>query len=170
MSGNAIGTLKLKSGTVLHLQAVNPDAIFSIYRQMGFYEEVARNPDFDGTLEEWAAEWEGNISFEKKIAAAKLTEQLFNYCAGWGVTDNPPASALKDLQAIGCDISTPRIARVNWLRFIELAEDEADTFIGHVMALSQLQRAMRLQPQVEADSKARIAELEAEIEKLKDGS
>jgi len=39
-----------------------------------------------------------------------------------------------------------------------------------VMALSQLQRAMRLQPQVEADSKARIAELEAEIEKLKDGS
>lgn len=159
-------TLKLKSGTLLHLRAVNPDAIFSIYRQMGFYEEVTRNPDFEGSPEQWAKEWEERLSFEKKVNTAQLTEQLFNYCAGWGVTDDPPESAMTDLQTIGCDASTPRLARVNWLRFVELDEDEADLLIGRVMALSQLSRAERLKPQAVADDKARIAELEAQLEKL----
>lgn len=163
-------TLKLKSGTTLHLRSVNPDAIFSLYRQMGFYDEVARNPDFAGTPGEWAAEWESRLSFEEKSRAASLTEQLFNYCAGWGVTDKPPQSALEDLQAIGCDTSTPRRARINWLRFVEMEEDEVDPLIGQVMALSQLTRATRLQPQAVANDKARIAELEAEVAKLKNGS
>lgn len=161
-----INTLKLKSGTTLRLRGVNPDAVFSLYRQMGFYEEVARNPDFEGTPEEWAIAWEGRLSFDRKVEAAQLTEQLFNYCAGWGVTDDPPASAMKDLETIGCDVSTPRLARVNWLRFVELCEDEVDMLIGHVMALSQLERASRLQPKAVADDKARIAELEAKLEKI----
>jgi len=163
-------TLKLESGTTLHLKCVNPDAIFSLYRQMGFYDEVARNPDFDGSPEEWAAEWESRLSFEEKTRAASLTEQLFNYCAGWGVTDKVPQPALVELQTIGCDVSTPRLARINWLRFIELGESEIDLLIGRVMALSHITRAGRLQPQATENDKARIAELEAEILKLKDGS
>lgn len=162
-----IGLLKLKSGTVLHLKAVSPDAIFNLYHRMGFYDAVAENPDFEGTPEQWATEWEAKLGFEKKVEAAQLTEQLFNYCAGWGVTDDVPASALKDLETIGCDVSTPRAARVNWLRFIELEEDEVDTLIGQVMALSQIGRAKRLYPQGAADDKARITELEAELEKLR---
>lgn len=164
-----IDTLKLKSGTELHLQGVNPDAVFNLYRKMGFYEEVMRSPNFAGTPEEWAVEWESHLSFENKVNAAYLTEQLFNYCAGWGVTDDPPPPALEDLQTIGCDVSTSRLARVNWLRFIELEEDETDQLIGRVMALSQIGRATRLQPQVVADDKARITELEAELEKLRNG-
>jgi hypothetical protein len=164
-----IDTLNLKNGTVLHLRAVNPDAVFSLYRQMGFYEEMARNPDPESAPEEWAIEWESNLPLDRKVRAANLTEQLFNYCAGWGVTDDPPESALADLRAIGCDVSTPKLARINWLRFVELEEDEADLLIGHVMALSQLSRAERLQPQAVASDKARIAALEAEIEKLRNG-
>lgn len=166
-----IDELKLKSGRVLHLQAVSPDAIFNLYHAMGFYEAVAENPDFEGTPEEWAAEWEARLSFEKKVKAARLTEQLFNYCAGWGVKDDPPASALQDLKIINCDINTPRAARVNWLRFIELEEDEVDMLIGHVMALAQIGRMERLYPKTTSDDKARITELEAELEKLRiDGS
>ena len=160
--------LKLKSGTVLKLRAVSPDAIFNLYHRMGFYDEIAKNPDFEGTPEEWATEWEAKLGFEKKVEAAKLTEQLFNYCAGWGVTNDPPASALQDLETIGCDTSTTRTARVNWLRFIELEEDEVDALIGRVMALSQIGRAQRLYPQTVENDKARIAALEAEITKLKE--
>jgi len=163
-------TLKLKSSTTLHLKGVNPDAVFSLYRQMGFYDEVARHPDFDGTPEEWAAQWESTLSFEQKTKTASLTEQLFNYCAGWGVMDKVPESAIEDLRAIGCDTSTPRLARINWLRFIELSEDEIDILIGHVMALSQIERATRLQPRATADDKTRIAELEAEVAKLRNGT
>jgi hypothetical protein len=166
-----IDELELKSKTILHLTAINPDAIFSIYQQMGFYDEVARNPDFDGSPEEWATTWENRLSLDEKVNAAQLTKQLFNYCAGWGVKDDPPESALTDLQAIGCDISTKRMARINWLRFIELDEDEVDTLIGHIMALSQLGRVARLKPQSTTNDKSRIAELEAEVEKLRaDGS
>lgn len=133
-----------KAGVTLHLQSLNPDAISYLYQEMGFYDALAQIGDFDGTPGEWAQKWDANLGLESKIQATEKIEQLFNYCCGWGVSDDPPANAVEELKIIGLETSSPRIARINWLRFLLLEEEETGLLIGSVMALSQMERIKRM--------------------------
>ena len=121
--------LTLKNGTVLHLRPVKWTALWHILRQIGG-TKLLDNPDELMKLEGADA-----------LKAADTTERLFNYCAGWGVTDDPPQGAVEELEAMGlADLDKPHLARANWLRFIALADDdEISSLIGAVLALSAKQ-------------------------------
>jgi len=90
--------------------------------------------------------------------------RLFNYCIGWVVTDDPPAEELRELEALGFATGSPRVARVNWLRYLKLSgEQEAAELVGHIMALvfqDEVEKNVA-QPENVDTLKARIAELEA---------
>jgi len=113
----------------LHLQPVKWTALWHILRQIGG-TEVLDNPDALMKLEG-----------SDMLKAADATEKLFNYCAGWGVTNDPPQGAVEELTAMGlADLDKPHLARANWLRFIALADDdEISSLIGAVLALSAKQ-------------------------------
>ena len=122
--------LTLKSGMTLHLRPVKWTALWHILRQLGG-PEMLENPD---TLM--------NLKGGDMLKAADTTERLFNYCAGWGVSDDPPREAVEELEAMGlADLGKPHLARANWLRFIALADDdEISSLIGAVLALSAKQK------------------------------
>ena len=121
--------LTLKSGMVLHLQPVKWTALWHILRQIGG-TEMLDNPD---ALM--------NLKGGDMLKAADATEKLFNYCAGWGVSDDPPREAVEELEVMGlADLDKPHLARANWLRFFALADDdEISSLIGAVLALSAKQ-------------------------------
>lgn len=121
-----MNTFTLKSGTVLHLQPVRPAAVRHLLLQFGNVD-MFENPE---ALLELKGKAQG-----KAIAA---TEKLYNYVAGWGVTDDPPDEALGELEAIGLDVGNERRARADWLRFLLIEDDEEmGELIGAVLILSK---------------------------------
>ena len=116
----------LRCGTVLHLQSVRPAAVRHLLLQFGNVD-MFEHP-------EALLELEGKA----RGRAIEATEKLYNYVAGWGVTDDPPDEALAELEAIGLDVGNERRARADWLRFLEIVDDEEmGELIGAVMILSQ---------------------------------
>lgn len=118
-------TFALKCGVVLHLKRVSQTAIRPILLRFGNVR-VFETPEQLLDLQGRAAE-----------RAVEATEQLFNYCAGWGVTDNPPTEAVEELAELGFRVNTPRLARINWLRYLLLeGDEEMGQLISSVLALS----------------------------------
>ena len=120
--------LILKSGMTLHLRPVNWMALWGILRKFG--KDALSDPD--KLLK---------VEGDQALDMAEATDQLFNFCAGWGVSDDPPVEALAELEEMGLvKPGQPHLARANWLRFVALAnDDEISSLIGVVMALSSKQ-------------------------------
>jgi hypothetical protein len=131
-------TFVLHNGTVLELQPPNADAI----RTMIAGTELSVVVDaVDKAGQSEAAEaiksLEGSLSTDQMLGVSNATDRLFNYCVGWGVRTNPPQADLRELEALGFDASTERVARVNWLRYVKLEDvDEASALMGRIMALA----------------------------------
>lgn len=121
--------LTLKSGMTLHLRPVKWMALWRILRKFG--KDALNNPD--GLLQ---------MSEDQTFDMVEATDSLFNFCAGWGVADDPPAEALAELEEMGlAEPGQPHLARANWLRFVALEDDEEfSDLIAAVMALA-VQRA-----------------------------
>lgn len=152
-------TFELKCGITLQLQPVSADAI--------------RNLIADSDMEPIVSQWETltdagatkrleqSLDTQTMLDINRGTTRLFNYCIGFGVVHTPPQDELKELHSMGFDTSTPRIALVNWLRYLKLdGTDEAGELVGTIMTLSV--QAVRQDEPTEADLlRARIAELES---------
>jgi len=162
-----MNTLKLGNGRELHLKAVNWTAAYHILQRFGGPELLSDEKAI--------------LALEGKAAmqAANATEQLFNYCAGWGVTDDPPEDELNELEVLGLvQPNQPHLTRANWVRFVCMENDtEASELIGAVLALSaqKVQEATRqpgqpVQPPLESPDEgspdALQAELRAQVEML----
>ncbi|NIV36415.1 MAG: hypothetical protein GWN58_45345, partial [Anaerolineae bacterium] len=82
--------------------------------------------------------WIEKMGEKQQARLAEGEYQLFNYCAGWGVKDNPPEEAMDELAALGfAERGMPHLTRANWLRFLFLdGDDEAGTLVGAVMSLT----------------------------------
>lgn len=117
--------LTLESGTILHLRPVKWMALWRILRKFG--KDALNDPDSLLKLDD-----------DKALDMVEATDQLFNFCAGWGVTDVPPAEALAELEAMGfVEPGQPHLARANWLRFMVLENDEEfSDLIAAVMTLA----------------------------------
>jgi len=120
--------LTLKSGVVLHLRPVNWMALWRILRKFG--KDALNDPDKLLQVKE-----------DQALDMMEATDQLFNFCAGWGVKDDPPAEALAELEAMGlADLGQPHLARANWLRFVVMQDvGEFSELIAAVMALAAKQ-------------------------------
>lgn len=119
------GTFELKCGVALHLRQVNRQALRPIMLKLGG----------GSTLQD--PERLRNLEGKEKDLATRGIEQLFNYCAGWGVTDDAPEEAVAELAEMGFNISTVRLARINWIRYL-LVEDETEggELVGAVLTYS----------------------------------
>ena len=117
--------LTLKSGMVLHLRPVEWMALWRILRKFG--KDALNDPDSLLKVKE-----------DQAFDMMEATDQLFNFCAGWGVKDDPPAEALAELEEMGlANPGQPHLARANWLRFVVLEDDEEfSDLIASVMALA----------------------------------
>jgi len=117
--------LTLKSGTTLHLRPVKWMALWGILRKFG--KDVLNDPDSLLKMKE-----------DQALDMVEATDELFNFCAGWGVKDDPPAEVLAELEDMGLvNVGQPHLARANWLRFVVLENDgEFSELIAAVMALA----------------------------------
>lgn len=154
-------TFTTKTGHTLHLKPLRRDAIMPILERFGG-PSMVQNPD---ALR--------NLSGRALDRANAATVQLFNYCAGWGVADDPPPEMLNEMDETGFGAESEYLARINWVRYFVLDdEDEAGEFIGAVLTYSaaQWERAEQpVQPEpqpvdAEADAlRERVADLEARL-------
>jgi hypothetical protein len=124
-----------KSGVELELQPVSQEALRNLFSDAAF-SPIFENPtvlEQDGAARVLVA---GKSPSELMRVSGAAT-RLFNYCIGWGVKTDPDEESLHELRALGFEIATPRVARVNWLRYIELdGQDEAGELIGAILTLS----------------------------------
>ena len=120
--------LILKSGMTLHLRPVNWMALWGILRKFG--KDALSDPD--KLLK---------VEGDQALDMVEATDQLFNFCAGWGVSDDPPVEALAELEEMGfVKPGQPHLARANWLRFLVMEDDEEfSELIAAVMALAAKQ-------------------------------
>lgn len=152
-----MNTFMLKCGIALPLKMVSPDAI----------RNLIADRDMDALINRWETLGDGDAvqKLENELDTPALlkinrgTTRLFNYCIGFGVDYTPPQEEIDELGAMGFSIETPRIALVNWLRYLKLdGAEEAGELVGMIMALS-IHKEQR-ETSEEEKLRARIAELE----------
>ncbi len=116
-------TLELKCGKVLQLKPVLRAGVRPILKKLGGWptpESVERLKALTGR------------SAEK---AADASAQLFSYCAGWGVVDEPTEEERELLEELGFGANGPHLSRINWLRYLLLEDEtEAGELIGAVLS------------------------------------
>jgi hypothetical protein len=163
-----MNTMNLTCGVALHLQAVQETILQDLMLEFGDMGLV-RQPE--RILQ---------LSGERQIRALAATGKLFTYCAGWGVTTNPPDEANELMELMGRDtaVSKPRLHRADWVRTITTQEERGE-LIGRVMALT-FQKEPPAATAVSAaviaavptadEQAAQIARLEAQLAALRNGT
>jgi len=113
-----------KSGVELKLRAVDPLAIHNILYRIGVNIGDSREK-IKETIQ---------IGNAHKLEAIS---QLFGYCMSQAVITDPPDDALDELEAMGFPIKNKNVARVYWLRHIELEnQEEAGDILSIVIGLT----------------------------------
>jgi len=111
----------------LHLQPLKQNAVHAILRHLG------------GWPSSQTVEYLRGLKGNAAARADEASIQLFNYCVGWGVKDDPAQEESEELMALGFRADTPRLARVSWLRFLLLKDDEeAGRLEGAILTHSAL--------------------------------
>ena len=151
-------TFETKEGRTLTLKPVKPHILWSMLNKFGSLAHLFDNPESIKKLKGRPA-----------LRAMGSVDQLFNYCAGFGVTDDPTEDELDELAEMGWRVDKPHLARVSWLRFMLKDDEEAGQLMGAVMTLTLKKKEMEDEAEKESvdDDKARIAELERQLEEAK---
>lgn len=163
-----MNTMNLTCGVALHLQAVQETILQDLMLEFGDMGLV-RQPE--RILQ---------LSGERQIRALAATGKLFTYCAGWGVTTDPPDEANELMELLGRDTPAdkPRLRRADWVRTITTQEERGE-LIGRVMTLTfqkEPPAATAASPAVSVavptadEQAAQIAQLEAQLAALKNGT
>ena len=148
-------TFELKTGRVLSLRPVKATMLRHLLSKFGGLRNVLDDPK----------------GIEKLTGAARFraldaVDQIFNYCAGFGVVDDPTEEELDELAELGFRVDKPPLARVSWLRLLLDDDDEAGELMGAVMVLTL--RGVEPEEEekeevIEDEKDTRIAELEARL-------
>lgn len=102
-----------KSGYELELQAVNRIALQDLLYRLGFQGASDVREKFN------------TLDADKQQALNKNILQTFNYCFVFGVVTEPEQDDLGLLGAMGFEVKPAKLAKLNWLRYLVLA-DEAE--------------------------------------------
>lgn len=146
-------TFTLRCGRTLRLKPLKPQALRHLILKFG--PSAIQNPESVLAL-----------SGAAQVEALRATEQLFSYCAGWGVEDSPSDDEVALLRGMGLAVEQAHLARVNWLRFLALEDDEeAGALIGAVMAATYAPEEEEPEPEAAGveDLKAQVAQLQAQL-------
>lgn len=107
--------VRTKTGIMLTLKPVSRLALQGLLSDLGFLSGGDQD-EVKGRID--------NLSAQEKVQFAQDSNRLFNYCAAYGVVEDPPPSAVKELRALGFDTPSTRVNRANWLRYMVLADEE----------------------------------------------
>ena len=120
-----MNSMTLTCGVTLHLQAVQETILQDLMLEFGDMALV-RQPE--RILQ---------LTGERQVRALAATGKLFTYCAGWGVTTDPPDEANELMELLGRDTAAdkPRLRRADWIRTIT-TQPERGELIGRVMTLT----------------------------------
>ena len=150
-------TMILASGVTLHLQAVQETILQDLMLEFGDMALV-RQPERIMKL-----------TGERQVRALAATGKLFAYCAGWGVTNDPPTEANELMELLGHEaaVDKPHLHRANWIRTITTQKERGE-LIGQVMAITfQKKDATPVVDETAVltaeEQMARIAELEGQL-------
>jgi hypothetical protein len=147
-------TFELRTGQVLNLRPVKATMLRHLLSKFGGLRNVLDDPK----------------GIEKLTGAARFraldaVDQIFNYCAGFGVVDDPTEEELDELAELGFRVDKPPLARVSWLRLL-LDDEEAGELLGAVMLLTLRgvePEEEEKEESIEDEKDTRIAELEAKL-------
>lgn len=115
------------SGTVLECQAVQSGVLQSLLADLALLDDVVLESPQALSL----------LVGKDRADAIKASEKLFDYCAGWGVKNNPPAKVPEVVKLMGVDPSEPNLYRAAWIRYaLEATQEELGLIIGMVLTLS----------------------------------
>jgi len=148
-------TFELRTGQVLHLRPVKAMMLRSLLNNFGGLQNVLDNPEGIDKLK-------GRARFR----ALKAVDQIFSYCAGFGVIDEPTEEEADELAELGFRVDKPHLARVSWLRLMLLEDDEElGELMGAVMLLTLQGNEEEEEEEAPAEDEkdTRIAELEAKL-------
>lgn len=120
------------SGGTLTLQAVSADALRYMerkYRLDGFFQSLAGDPEdhvdyMDGLDEETTALINDGV------------DVLMNYCAIYGVRDEPSEEAIEELELMGVVEENQKIRKLSWLRLMVLGHIELSIVSNAVRTLT----------------------------------
>lgn len=115
------------SDTTLHCRPVGGSILQTIMSQMASIDGMNLNePETLTTLM--------GADQAKALAAS---ERLFNYCAGWGVIEDPPPGRTEITDLMMIDMSQPNLRKAAWVRYeLGASEKELGDVIGIVMGLT----------------------------------
>lgn len=117
----------LSGGTVLECQAVQSGVLQSLLADLALLDEVVLESPQALSL----------LVGEDRANAIKASEKLFDYCAGWGVKNNPPAKVPEVVKLMGVSPSEPNLYRAAWIRYaLAATQEELGLIIGMVLTLS----------------------------------
>jgi len=149
-------TFETKGGRVLTLKPVKAMMLRSLLGQFGGLRNILDDP-----------EGINKLTGKARFRALDAVDQIFNYCAGFGVMDEPTEEETDELAELGFRVDKPYLARVKWLRIFVLEDDEeAGNLLGAVMLITlRGEEDEEVEVEVPADDEkdTRIAELEAKL-------
>ncbi len=148
----------LESGRVLEIKRVNTAALETFIT--AFVSELGVDPTKEpGDLLK--------LPPEKALRAGELMTQIMTYCAGWGVVESPNGNS-EILELMGVDTEKPHLMRAAWvLNELCTTQQEKAELMAAVMSYAYLKDAADAASENEAESQEKIAELEAQLEKMK---
>ena len=137
---------EMKCGTTLHLQKVSSQVLKALTTQM-FSAILNDSEKSERMLEIVQNKKDGEEFTNDEILSvfgaevgvmAQMGEKLFIYCAGWGVTDDPPKRGIDEelLSLLGVSRKDKHRRRAEWVRSLLADEDEAQALIGAVQRLT----------------------------------
>ena len=149
-------TFETKAGRILTLRPVKATMLRHLLSKFGGLRNVLESPEGINKLT-------GNARFR----ALDAVDQIFNYCAGFGVIDEPTEEEEDELAELGFRVDKPHLARVSWLRLLLDDDEEAGNLLGAVMLLTLRGEEDVVEEEdevpVENEKDTRIAELEAKL-------
>jgi len=148
-------TFETKGGRVFTLKPVKATMLRHLLSKFGGLRNVLESPEGINKLT-------GNARFR----ALEAVDQIFNYCAGFGVIDEPTEEEMDELAELGFRVDKPHLARVSWLRLLLDDDEEAGNLLGAVMLLTlrgDEEKEEEKEKPAEDEKDTRIAELEARL-------
>ena len=152
-------TFETKAGRVLTLKPVKITMLRHLLAKFGGIQRVLDDP-----------EGIRKLTGKARDRAMGAVDQLFNYCAGFGVTSDPTEEELDEMAELGFRVDTPHLVRVPWLRLLLDGDEEAGELFGAVLLLT-VNGMKPEEPEDETvtdDKDDRIAVLEAQLAAIED--
>lgn len=107
--------VSLNGDTTLYVKAVTKYALWQFVKRLGGVDFI-NDPAVLSRLPD-----------DERKAASDTIDQLWTYCIGWGVVDDPPEDAMAELEMLDLVSTSPRLTRANWVRWL-LLDDQGDAW------------------------------------------